>query len=140
MTIIQIWLHEVHNNSFTSGNIFIGWLQLLSPSHSRQCNNGLDMCGRLPAGCVSQWVKQLSTTPLSVWGAGCIDQHFLDLGTSWRGMVNFTLRLPYPLVKEPLLPLGRRLGEPQSRCGLLGGERILDRIGTLTWTPQSSSP
>jgi hypothetical protein len=31
-----------------------------------------------------------------VWGSGCIDPHFLDLGTSWRRVVSFTLRPLYP--------------------------------------------
>jgi hypothetical protein len=31
-----------------------------------------------------------------VWGSGCIDPHFLDLGTSWRWVVSFT---PLPLYK-----------------------------------------
>jgi hypothetical protein len=31
-------------------------------------------------------------------GSGCIDPHFLDLGTSWRWVLNFT---PRPLVAPP---------------------------------------
>jgi hypothetical protein len=27
-----------------------------------------------------------------VWGSGCVDPHFLDLGTSWRWVVSFTPR------------------------------------------------
>jgi hypothetical protein len=50
-----------------------------------------------------------------VWGSGCIDPCFLDLGTSWRWVVSFT---PWPLYsrgKSPRYPLDRRLGGPQSR-------------------------
>jgi hypothetical protein len=39
-----------------------------------------------------------------VWGSGCIDPHFLDLGTSWRWVVSF---MPLPLYpgKEPPVPI-----------------------------------
>jgi hypothetical protein len=36
-----------------------------------------------------------------VWGSGCIDPHFLDLGTSWRWVVTFTPQLLYPRRKSP---------------------------------------
>jgi hypothetical protein len=32
-----------------------------------------------------------------VWGSGCIDPRFVDLGTSWRWVVSFTPLLHYPL-------------------------------------------
>jgi hypothetical protein len=35
-----------------------------------------------------------------VWGSGCIDQHFFDLGISWRWVVRFTTR-PLYQEKEP---------------------------------------
>jgi hypothetical protein len=41
-----------------------------------------------------------------VWGNGCIDPHFLDLGTSWRWVVNFTPRPLYSRGKEPPVPIG----------------------------------
>jgi hypothetical protein len=41
----------------------------------------------------------------------------LNLGT--RSVVNFTLRRLYPPGKESRYPFNRRLGEPQSRSGLL---------------------
>jgi hypothetical protein len=34
-------------------------------------------------------------------GSGCIDPHFLDLGTSWRRMVSFTPRPLNPRGKSP---------------------------------------
>jgi hypothetical protein len=36
-----------------------------------------------------------------VWENGCIDPHFLDLGTSWRWVVSFTSLLLYPRGKSP---------------------------------------
>jgi hypothetical protein len=52
-----------------------------------------------------------------VWGSGCIDPHFLDLGTSWRKVVSFTPRPLYTRGKSPRYPLDRSLGGPQSRSG-----------------------
>jgi hypothetical protein len=75
-----------------------------------------------------------------VWGSGCIEPHFLDLGTSWRWVVSFTPRPLYPWGKSPRYPLDRRLGVPQSRSGRRGEEEILDPTGTRTPTPLSSSP
>jgi hypothetical protein len=49
-----------------------------------------------------------------IWGSGCIDPHFLDLGTSWRWVVSFTPWPLYPQGKRPRYPLDRRLGEPQN--------------------------
>jgi hypothetical protein len=34
-------------------------------------------------------------------GGGCIDSHFLDLGTSWRWTVSFTFRPLYPRKRTP---------------------------------------
>jgi hypothetical protein len=55
-----------------------------------------------------------------IWGSGCIDPHFLDLGTSWRWVVSF---MPLPLYsreRAPPYPFYRRLGGPQSRSGRYG--------------------
>jgi hypothetical protein len=60
-----------------------------------------------------------------VWGSGCMDPHFLDLGTSWRWVVSFTTRPLYPWY-----PLDRRLGGPQSRSG---------RCGKNSWPYQDSN-
>jgi hypothetical protein len=45
-----------------------------------------------------------------------------------------------PPGKEPRYPLARRLGGPQNRTEQRGEEKILDRTGTRTPTPQPSSP
>jgi hypothetical protein len=50
-----------------------------------------------------------------VWGSGCIDPYFLDLGTTWRWVVSFTLRSLYTWENSPRYPLDGRLGGPQSR-------------------------
>jgi hypothetical protein len=42
-------------------------------------------------------------------GSGCIDPHFLDLGTSWRWVVSFTTQPLYPRGKSPRFPLDRKL-------------------------------
>jgi hypothetical protein len=74
------------------------------------------------------------------WGSGCINPHFLDLGTSWRCVVCFTPLLLYPRVKSLRYPLHRRLGGPQSQSGRHREENNLDPTGTRTPTLRSSSP
>jgi hypothetical protein len=70
----------------------------------------------------------LSTIPLICMG-GCIVPCYLDLSTTWTGVVSF---MPGPLNsrRKPLYPLHRRLGGPQSRSGRCGGDKILDPTGT----------
>jgi hypothetical protein len=75
-----------------------------------------------------------------VWGSGCIEPHFLDLGTIWRWVVSFTFQPLYSWGKSRRYPFDRRLGGPQSRSGQRGEEKILDPTGTRTPTPRSSSP
>jgi hypothetical protein len=70
-----------------------------------------------------------------VWGSGCIDPCFLDLGTSWRWMLSFTPGPPYPRGKSPWYPSDRRLGRPQRRSGRRGEEKNLDP--TRIRTPDS---
>jgi hypothetical protein len=41
-----------------------------------------------------------------VLGSGCIDPHFLDVGTSWRRLVSFTPRQFYLPGKELPVPSG----------------------------------
>jgi hypothetical protein len=41
-----------------------------------------------------------------VWESGCIDPHFLDLGTNWKRMVSFTLLPLYPWGEKPPVPIG----------------------------------
>jgi hypothetical protein len=50
-------------------------------------------------------------------GSGCIDPRFLDLGTSWRWVVSFTLLPFYPWGNSLRYPWHRRLGGPQIRYG-----------------------
>jgi hypothetical protein len=72
-------------------------------------------------------------------GSGCIDPHFLDLGTSWRWVVSFTPLPLYPWGKSPGT-LDRRLGGPQSRSGRRGEENILDPTGTRNSDPSVVQP
>jgi hypothetical protein len=64
---------------------------------------------------------------LAAWAmarpSGCIDPHFLDLGTRWRWMVSFTPRPLYTRRKSPRYPLDRRLGGTQSPSGRHGEEK-----------------
>jgi hypothetical protein len=69
---------------------------------------------------------------MKAYGSGCIDPHFLDLGTSGRRVVSFTPQPLYPRGKRPRSPLDRRFGGPQSRSGWYRVEKILDRTGTRT--------
>jgi hypothetical protein len=39
--------------------------------------------------------------PEGVWGSGCIDPHFLELGSNWRWVVSFTSQPLYPRGKSP---------------------------------------
>jgi hypothetical protein len=80
-------------------------------------------------------INPVHTTPWRRMGSGCIDPHFLDLGTSWRWVVSFTSRPLYPRY-----PVNRRLGGPHSRSGRRGKEKILHPSGTRTQIPRSSSP
>jgi hypothetical protein len=54
--------------------------------------------------------------PWSVWGSGCIDSHFLDLGTSWEWSASRSGRFT-PRGKSPRYPLDRRLGGLHNRSG-----------------------
>jgi hypothetical protein len=48
------------------------------------------------------------------WESGCIDPHFLDLGTIWRWVVSFTPQPLYCREKSSRYPLDRRLDGPES--------------------------
>jgi hypothetical protein len=65
-----------------------------------------------------------------IWGNGCIDPHFLDLGSSWRWVVSFTPWPLYPVERSPSILLYMRLGGLQNWCGQCGEEKILAPIGT----------
>jgi hypothetical protein len=71
-------------------------------------------------------------------GSGCIDPHFLDLGTSWRWLVTFTPRPLYPRGKSHRYTLDRRLAGLQSQSGRSAEDKILDPTGTRTPNPRSS--
>jgi hypothetical protein len=47
--------------------------------------------------CLSNWALCHDV----VWGSGCIDQLILDLSTSWRWTMIFTLRQEYPAERVP---------------------------------------
>jgi hypothetical protein len=75
----------------------------------------------------------------AIWASGCTDPSFLDLGISWRWVVNF-MPLPfYPRGKRIHYPLDRRLCGSQSRSGLHEEKKILVSTGTRTPTTRSSS-
>jgi hypothetical protein len=69
---------------------------------------------------------------MKAYGSGCINSHFLDLGTSWRCGVNLTPRPLYPRGKCPRYPLERRLGGPQRRSARFGEVKILTPTGDLS--------
>jgi hypothetical protein len=75
-----------------------------------------------------------------VWESGCIDPHFLDIGTSWRWVVSFTSRPLYPREKSPKYPLDRRLGGLQSWSGRRGEEKILDPYRDSKSDPSVAQP
>jgi hypothetical protein len=85
--------------------------------------------------CLINWTLRQE----GIWGSGCIDPLFLDFGTSWRWLINFTPRPLYPWGKSLQYPFDRRLVGPQNRSRLLGEEKTLDPTGTRNPTPQSSS-
>jgi hypothetical protein len=53
----------------------------------------------------------------------------VDIGNRQRWVVRFTPQAALPPGKEPRYPLDRRLGGPQSRSGLCGGDKILSLLG-----------
>jgi hypothetical protein len=58
------------------------------------------------------------------WGSGGISPHILDLSTRRMSVVSFTPRPLYRQGKSPWYPLGRKLGEPQSRSGHVAKSKI----------------
>jgi hypothetical protein len=88
-----------------------------TPNHHLQLshdddNNNNNNNGTVPV------LNELRTMPWRCMGSGCINPHFLDLGTSWRWVVSFTPRPHYPLWKT--LTPDKGLGGSQSRSGRLG--------------------
>jgi hypothetical protein len=88
----------------------------------------------------SLWLPNWALLHEGVWGSGCIDPHFLDLGTSWRWVFSFTARPLYHRRKSSSYPLDRRLGGPQGQSGRQREVKILAPTGSQTPTPWSSSP
>jgi hypothetical protein len=115
---------ELH--SYTS---VIAWINLSFPICHSHVEVQLSLC-----------LTNYALRHEGVWGRGCIDPRFLDIGTSWRWVVNFTPRPLYPRGRSPQHPLDMRLGEPQNRCGRRGEKKILDPIKILTSNPLPSSP
>jgi hypothetical protein len=64
-----------------------------------------------------------------------MDLSLLDLDTNFGRVVSIKPRQLYTLGKSPLYPLDRRLGGPQSRLGVYGRAKILDRISGLKLRP-----
>jgi hypothetical protein len=65
-----------------------------------------------------------------VWGSGCRDPRFLNLGTSWRCVVSLTSLPLSPRGKSPWYPLEERMGGPESWSGRYGEVEILDPTRT----------
>jgi hypothetical protein len=64
-----------------------------------------------------------------------MDPRILDLGTSWRCVVSFTLRPPYPQGWIPRYLLARMLGGPQYRLSRSGEQISLSPTGNLSPLP-----
>jgi hypothetical protein len=106
-------------------------------------------CARIPTvaliACFTRSVQCLPWNPgvlfgkgkkvkLSLW-SGCIDPHFLDLGTSWRWVVSFTPLPLYTRERAPPYPFYSRLGGPQSRSERYGEVKIFYPTGTRDPAP-----
>jgi hypothetical protein len=82
---------------------------------SKRCDHPLPTaCGRSVNGWDTVFLApNLTLRYEGVWGRGCIDPHFLDLGTTWRWVISFN-----------------RIG----LSGRRGEEKVLDPTGTRTPT------
>jgi hypothetical protein len=47
---------------------------------------------KVKKGKVAPMLNEYALGHEGVWASGCIDPHFLDLGTSWRRVVSFKPR------------------------------------------------
>jgi hypothetical protein len=74
-------------------------------------------------------LNELSQRHEGMWGSGCTDTYFLDLGTSWRLVFSCRHRPFCHRGKSPRYPLDRRLGGLQTRSGRRGEEKFLTLPG-----------
>jgi hypothetical protein len=64
-----------------------------------------------------------------VWGSGCIDPHFLDLGTSWRWVIGFTPRPLNPRGNSSWYTFDRRLVDPRASLDDVEKRKFLNLPG-----------
>jgi hypothetical protein len=76
------------------------------------------------------WKRNNLITSFSnkVWGSGCIDPLFLDLGTTWRWS-SFTPRPLYTRGESPSHPLDKRLEKPRAGLGDVQERKFLTSPG-----------
>jgi hypothetical protein len=129
--------YRFHRGSSNCDRISWHWLSFVVKVVGWRSEISYDM---VPVGPIVLVPGKDKKVKCSLWGSRYIDPHFLDLGTSWRWMVSFTLRPLYPWEENPRYLLDRRLGGPQSRSRRCGEEKILDPTGILTLTPRSFRP
>jgi hypothetical protein len=72
----------------------------------------------------------------SVLESGSVAPRILNLGTRWRWMVSFTLRLLYPQGESRWYPLYRRVGQPQSWSER--GPDMEDKYKYVKWSDAES--
>jgi hypothetical protein len=70
-----------------------------------------------------------------VWGSGCINPHFLGLGTSWRWVVSFTPLPLYPLERAPVPSLQDIGWTPEPVWTIWRSENFLTTSGLKTPSP-----
>jgi hypothetical protein len=72
---------------------------------------------------------------MKAYGSGCIDPHLLDLGTSWRWVVNFKPRPLYPQINSPRYSLQSKQYRNKYDSG--GGYRLKCRDCRLQYIGQT---
>jgi hypothetical protein len=87
----------------------------------------------------SSWVA--AWLPASQEGLSSMSKWvILDLGTSWRREVSYTLRSLYLWRKTRRYPLDRRLGGPQDRSTRRGEQENLAPYGDSNFDPSAVQP
>jgi hypothetical protein len=86
---------------FVSLDLFILKIGLLGEEFELSTNNFMFVYVKKVKVKVSLCLINEALLHEDVWGRGCIDPCFLDLGTSWRRMDSFTPRLLYPWERAP---------------------------------------